>query len=66
VSASRFFRRLAVAGSVEEALDGAAGAPAVLHTHPGGEIVGLVEVRPFTLGELYSDGELLECEGVGS
>lgn len=42
---SRWFRRV-LAPSVEDALDQAGGAaPPVLHTRPGGEVVGVFELE---------------------
>lgn len=43
--APRFFLRVPVAESPEDALDGCDGVAPVLHTRPGGDIVGIVEVR---------------------
>lgn len=47
---ARFFERIPVANTIEEALDLMNGGPPpvlqppVLHTRPGGDVVGLVEV----------------------
>lgn len=41
---TRWFYRVSVAGSVEEAIDAVKGGVLVLHTTHGGEVVGVAEL----------------------